>query len=73
MYRGPGLWNVPFQIALLALTSVASEFVVLAGYGFAAGRLSHWATRPGVTRTGDRAAGTLLVGAGIGLGSTANR
>ncbi len=65
--------NIALQVAVLALTSVTSEFVVLVGYGFAAGRLSHWAKRPGVTRTADRAAGTLLVGAGIGLGLTANR
>ena len=60
--------NVALQIAILGITSVVAEFVVLCGYGFAAGRMSEWARRPSVARATDRAAGTLLVGAGVGLG-----
>ena len=65
--------NVALQIAILGVTSVVAEFVVLCGYGFAAGRLSAWARRPSVARATDRAAGTLLVGAGVGLGLSTNR
>ena len=60
--------NVPIQIGILAVTSAAAEFLVLAGYGFTAGALSQWARAPRIARATDRVAGTLLVGAGVGLG-----
>jgi threonine/homoserine/homoserine lactone efflux protein len=60
--------HVAGQIAILGVTSVVTEFFVLVGYGFAAGRLSAWAKRPSVARATDRVAGTLLVGAGVGVG-----
>ena len=60
--------SVPLQIGILAVTSAAAEFLVLAGYGFAAGTLATWARAPRVARATDRVAGTLLVGAGVGLG-----
>jgi homoserine/homoserine lactone efflux protein len=56
------------QIAVLALTSVASEFVVLAGYAWVAargGRVLH--ANPRYARCTGAAAGTCLIGAGIGL------
>jgi homoserine/homoserine lactone efflux protein len=65
--------NVALQIAILGVTSAVAEFCVLCGYGFAAGRLSVWARRPSVARATDRVAGTLLVGAGVGLGLTSDR
>jgi threonine/homoserine/homoserine lactone efflux protein len=61
-------FHFPIQIGILAVTSAASEFLVLAGYGFTAGALSRWARAPRVARAADRVAGTLLVGAGVGLG-----
>jgi threonine/homoserine/homoserine lactone efflux protein len=65
--------SVGLQVGILAVTSIAIEFVVLAGYGLAAGRLAGWARRPGVVRVTDRVAGSLLVGAGVSLGLTSNR
>jgi len=65
--------SVALQIGILAVSSIAVEFVVLLGYGLAAGRLSAWARRPAVARATDRVAGSLLVGAGVGLGLTPNK
>jgi homoserine/homoserine lactone efflux protein len=56
------------QIAVLALTSVASEFVVLAGYAWVAargGRVLY--AHPRYARCTGAAAGTCLIGAGVGL------
>lgn len=57
------------QIFVLAVTSIASEFVVLAGYaGLAArGGALLVTRRPRLVRASDAAAGTCLIGAGIGL------
>jgi homoserine/homoserine lactone efflux protein len=60
--------DVLLQVAVLGASSVAVEFVVLLAYGLAAGRLAGWVRRPGVARATDRVAGSLLVGAGVGLG-----
>lgn len=60
--------NVPLQLAILAVSSIATEFVILAAYGLAAGRLSGWARRPAVARATDQVAGCLLIGAGVSLG-----
>ena len=65
--------NVALQVGILAVSSIAVEFVVLLGYGVAAGRLSRWARRPRVARMTDRVAGTLLISAGVGLGLAGNR
>jgi homoserine/homoserine lactone efflux protein len=65
--------SVPVQVGILAISSIAVEFAVLAGYGVAAGRLADWARRPAVARATDRAAGCLLVGAGVSLGLSADR
>jgi threonine/homoserine/homoserine lactone efflux protein len=60
--------DVPLQVGILAASSMAAEFLVLAGYGMAAGRLGRWARGPRFARTTERVAGSLLVGAGAGLG-----
>ena len=63
--------DVPAQVAVLAATSIGSEFVILAGYAVAAGRLSAWAARPAVGKWLDRATGGLLVAAGAAVGVAA--
>jgi homoserine/homoserine lactone efflux protein len=56
------------QIGVLAITSIASEFVVLAFYGWLAARGGALlVARPRLARATDAAAGTCLVGAGVGL------
>jgi threonine/homoserine/homoserine lactone efflux protein len=60
--------STPFQVDILGVTSAAAELLVLAGYGFAAGTRSTWARAPRVARATDGVTGTLLVGAGVGLG-----
>ena len=56
------------QIALLAATSIVSEFFVLAGYAWLAARGGALLiARPRLVRVTDAAAGTCLLGAGIGL------
>jgi homoserine/homoserine lactone efflux protein len=55
------------QVAILALTSVVVEFFVQLFYAVLAGRVTHLATRPRFAAITNRIAGTLLVGAGIGM------
>jgi len=55
------------QVALLALTSVFIEFFVQLFYAVLAGRVTHLATRPRFASLTNRIAGTLLVGAGLGM------
>jgi threonine/homoserine/homoserine lactone efflux protein len=55
------------QVAILALTSVAIEFFVQLFYAVLAGRAGHLAAQPRFARLTDRVAGTLLIGAGIGM------
>ncbi len=56
------------QIGVLAATSIVSEFVVLAGYAWLAARGGALlVARPRLARATDAAAGTCLIGAGIGL------
>jgi homoserine/homoserine lactone efflux protein len=57
--------SVPLQVAILAVTSIVVEFVVLASYGVFAGRVSRLATRPRIAAFLERAAGALLIGAGL--------
>ena len=55
------------QVAILAVTSVVIEFFVLLAYGAAAGRMTSFATQPRYVRLTNRVAGTMLVGAGVGV------
>ncbi len=55
------------QVAILALTSMAIEFCVQLSYALLAGRAAHLAAQPRFARLTDRVAGTLLIGAGIGM------
>ncbi len=55
------------QVAILALTSVVIEFFVQLFYALLAGRAAHLAAQPRFARLTDRVAGTLLIGAGIGM------
>jgi homoserine/homoserine lactone efflux protein len=55
------------QVAILALTSIVIEFTVQAFYAALAGRAAHLAAQPRYARITDRVAGSLLIGAGIGM------
>jgi homoserine/homoserine lactone efflux protein len=56
------------QLLTLCLTSMVVEFAVLLAYGALAGRASRVLQRPRFATATNRAAGGLLVGAGVGLG-----
>jgi homoserine/homoserine lactone efflux protein len=58
--------RVASQVAVLGITSVVIELVVLVAYGLAAGRFHALAGRPRVARLAGAVGGTMLVGAGIG-------
>jgi len=58
---------VAWQVAILGVTSVAIEFVVLACYGGLAGRARLLAGRPRFARLVDRLSGLLLMAAGLGM------
>ena len=55
------------QVAILAATSVLIEFFVQLFYAVLAGRAAHLAAQPRFARITDRIAGTLLIGAGVGM------
>jgi threonine/homoserine/homoserine lactone efflux protein len=55
------------QVVILALTSVVVEFLVQLFYAVLAGRVTHLATQPRFAAITNRIAGSLLVGAGIGM------
>ena len=55
------------QVAILAATSVFIEFFVQLFYVLLAGRAAHLAAQPRFAKITDRVAGTLLIGAGIGM------
>jgi homoserine/homoserine lactone efflux protein len=56
------------QIAILAVSSTAIEFVMLAAYGIFAAAASRKAREPRFARLTNRVSGAMLVGAGTGIG-----
>jgi homoserine/homoserine lactone efflux protein len=61
------------QIAILGITSVIIEFVVLAGYGYLAGRAATVAQEPGFVKVTSRVSGGMLIAAGAGVALTSER
>ena len=59
--------NVAFQIFILGISSIAVEFAILFTYGQLAGRVLATARSPRFERVTNRIAGSLLIGAGVGL------
>jgi threonine/homoserine/homoserine lactone efflux protein len=55
------------QVLILATTSVLIEFLVLASYGYLAGRASALARRPRFVRQTNLASGAMLIVAGAGV------
>jgi threonine/homoserine/homoserine lactone efflux protein len=55
------------QVAILALTSGFIEFAVQLAYAMLADSVSHLASQPRFSRISDRVAGSLLIGAGVGM------
>jgi homoserine/homoserine lactone efflux protein len=59
--------NPALQVVILGITSVILEFLVLLGYGLAAGRAMAVAREPRYTKWTNHVSGMLLIGAGGGL------
>jgi homoserine/homoserine lactone efflux protein len=59
--------SVAFQILLLGVSSIVVEFAILFIYGQLAGRALAMARSPRFEKTTNRVAGSLLIGAGVGL------
>lgn len=59
--------NVAFQILILGISSILVEFVILFIYGQLAGRALAAARNPRFEKITNRVAGSLLIGAGVGL------
>ena len=59
--------NVAFQILVLGISSILVEFVILFIYGQLAGRALAAARSPRFEKITNRVAGSLLIGAGVGL------
>lgn len=57
--------RVALQVAILGITSVAVEFLVLTGYGALAGRAARLVETPRAAAWLERAAGALLIVAGL--------
>ena len=61
--------NVAFQILVLGISSILVEFAILFAYGQLAGRALSTARSPRFEKLTNRIAGSLLIGAGVGLAS----
>jgi threonine/homoserine/homoserine lactone efflux protein len=61
------------QVAILGVTSVVIEFVVLAGYGYLAGRAMGLARQPGFVAATNWVSGSMLVLAGAGIALDSGR
>ncbi|HZP18553.1 MAG TPA: LysE family translocator, partial [Terriglobales bacterium] len=59
--------NVVFQVLVLGVSSILVEFVILFVYGELAGRALSAARNPRFEKITNRVAGSLLIGAGVGL------
>jgi threonine/homoserine/homoserine lactone efflux protein len=59
--------NVAFQILVLGISSILVELVILFVYGQLAGRALSTARNPRFEKLTNRVAGSLLIGAGVGL------
>ncbi len=59
--------NVVFQVLVLGISSIVVEFSILFTYGQLAGRALATARSPRFEKVTNRIAGSLLIGAGIGL------
>jgi homoserine/homoserine lactone efflux protein len=59
--------NVAFQIFVLGISSITVEFAVLFTYGQLAGRVLATTRSPRFEKVTNRIAGSLLIGAGVGL------
>lgn len=59
--------SVAFQILILGVSSIMVEFAILFTYGQLAGRVLSTARSPRFEKLTNRIAGSLLIGAGVGL------
>jgi len=59
--------NVAWQILILGISSILVEFAILFAYGELAGRALSAARNPRFGKLTNRVAGSLLIGAGVGL------